>query len=98
LCVLGGVVFFTQKPAQRQKNTFSLSAPPFSVGTPFYCAPELLRQRYGRAVDVWSAGVTAYVLLTGHWPWHCDPDIADAIAADAAATGGGDGLRSGRCV
>jgi len=46
------------------------------VGTPFYIAPEVLKQHYGMAVDIWSVGITAYQLLTGHFPWHNDSDRA----------------------
>ena len=36
------------------------------VGTPVFAAPEVVEQRsYGGAVDMWSLGVIAYVLLTG---------------------------------
>lgn len=44
------------------------------MGTPYYVAPEVLLQAYGFPADVWSAGVAAYQLLTGRFPWHADPD------------------------
>jgi serine/threonine protein kinase len=39
-------------------------------GTMTYRAPEIIAgARYGPAVDVWSAGITVYTLITGHDPW-----------------------------
>ena len=39
------------------------------VGTPAYIAPEVFRGQHGREVDIWSAGVVLYMLLSGSWPF-----------------------------
>ena len=40
-----------------------------AVGTPVYAAPEVVEQKsYGAAVDMWSLGVIAYILVTGAMP------------------------------
>lgn len=39
-------------------------------GTPHYMAPEVIRQKYGPAADLWSCGAVLYVLLSGRAPFH----------------------------
>lgn len=62
------------------------------AGTPFFVAPEVLKQSYSLPADVWSAGITAYQLLTGRFPWHADPEVAEAAEREAEADAG----RTGR--
>ena len=40
------------------------------LGSPLYMAPEIVKsENYGSAVDIWSVGVIAHILLTGCPPF-----------------------------
>jgi calcium-dependent protein kinase len=55
------------KPHQKKK---------LLCGTPYYVAPEVLREEYNEACDVWSMGVVTFIMIFGFPPFNGENDEA----------------------
>ncbi|KAI7998271.1 Calcium-dependent protein kinase 13 [Camellia lanceoleosa] len=51
------------------------------VGSPYYMALEVLKRNFGPEIDIWSAGVVLYILLSGVPPFWAESEqgVAQAI-------------------
>jgi calcium-dependent protein kinase len=57
------------------------------VGTPYYMAPEIIRQDYSVSCDEWSCGVILYIMLSGFPPFNGfnNKEISEAVRSGALA-------------
>jgi serine/threonine-protein kinase len=60
----------------KNKYTPKLTQQGYMVGTTEYMAPEQFRQQVEKKSDIWSLGVLAYELVTGHMPFGAENAVA----------------------
>ena len=62
----GGTVKFIDFGLACQMKTSCVSE---LAGTPYYIAPEVIDENYGKKADIWSLGVVLYFLMSGKLPF-----------------------------
>jgi len=45
-----------------------------TIGTLYYIAPEVIKEKYTEKCDIWSCGIIMYLLLSGHYPFYSESD------------------------
>lgn len=71
-----GIVTMLDFGIAKNKYTPKLTQQGYMVGTTEYMAPEQFRQQVEKKSDIWSLGVLAYELVTGHMPFGADNAVA----------------------
>ena len=67
-----GIITMLDFGIAKNKYTPKLTQQGYMVGTTEYMAPEQFRQQVEKKSDIWSLGVLAYELITGHMPFGAD--------------------------
>lgn len=64
------------------------------VGTLLYMAPEIFSTRYSTQVDLWSAGVSLYIIVMGKPPWKPQVQSTGMFAASRGLFNGAAGVKA----